>query len=52
MDKFLLAKDFLLFLKERRKFWLMPIVVVFLLVGMLLVAAQGSVVAPFVYTLF
>lgn len=52
MDRYLLAKEFILFLKERKKFWLIPIVVVFLAVGMLLVAAQGSVVAPFIYTLF
>lgn len=52
MDRFLLIKEFLMFLKERKKFWLIPIVVVFLAVGMLLVAAQGSVVAPFIYTLF
>ena len=52
MERFLLIKEFLMFLKERKKFWLIPIVVVFLAVGMLLVAAQGSVVAPFIYTLF
>jgi hypothetical protein len=52
MDKFSIAKEFLLFLKERKKFWLLPIVIVFLGVGMLLVAAQGSVAAPFIYTLF
>ncbi len=52
MDKLSIAKEFLSFLMMRKKFWLLPIVVVFLGVGILLVAAQGSVVAPFIYTLF
>ena len=41
-----------MFMRERKKFWLLPIVVVLLLFGSLLVLTQGSVVAPFVYTLF
>jgi hypothetical protein len=40
------------FLAVRRKFWLLPIIVVTVLLGGLLVLAQGSVVAPFIYTLF
>jgi competence protein ComGC len=40
------------FMKERKKFWLLPILVVMLLFGMLIVLTQGSVVAPFIYTLF
>jgi len=40
------------FLKVRRKWWLLPIILVMLLVGMLLVFAQGSVLAPFIYTVF
>jgi hypothetical protein len=40
------------FMKERKKFWLLPIVLVLLLFGSLLVLTQGSVVAPFIYTLF
>jgi hypothetical protein len=40
------------FLAVRRKFWLLPIIVVTVLIGGLLVVAQGSVVAPFIYTLF
>jgi Family of unknown function (DUF5989) len=40
------------FMKERKKFWLLPIVIVLLLFGSLLVLTQGSVVAPFIYTLF
>lgn len=52
MDNLSLIKEFMLFLKERKKFWLIPIVAIFLLVSVLLVAAQGSIVAPFIYTLF
>jgi hypothetical protein len=40
------------FLGARRKFWLLPIIVVTVAIGGLLVLAQGSVVAPFIYTLF
>ena len=40
------------FMKERKKFWLLPILVVLLSLGTLIVLTQGSAVAPFVYTLF
>ena len=40
------------FLRERKKFWLLPIIMVLLAMGTLLVLTQGSVVAPFIYTLF
>jgi hypothetical protein len=40
------------FMKERKKFWLLPIMLVMLLLGGLIVFSQGSAVAPFVYTLF
>lgn len=40
------------FMKERKKFWLLPIIMVLLLFGTLIVLTQGSVVAPFIYTLF
>lgn len=40
------------FLKARKKLWLLPIIVVMVLLGGLLVLAQGSAVAPFIYTLF
>jgi competence protein ComGC len=40
------------FMKERKKFWLLPIVLVLMLFSVLIVFTQGSVVAPFVYTLF
>jgi hypothetical protein len=40
------------FLKVRKKFWLLPIILVMLLLGGLLILAQGSAIAPFIYTLF
>ena len=40
------------FLDTRKKYWLLPIIVVTVVLGGLLVLAQGSVVAPFIYTLF
>ena len=46
------VKEFWLFLRERKKFWLLPIVLVLGLFGSLLIFTQGSVVAPFIYTLF
>jgi len=45
-------KDLWDFMRERKKFWLAPIILVMLLLGMLIVVAQGSAVAPFIYTLF
>ncbi len=47
-----LLKDLWGFMRERKKFWLAPIIVVLLLIGALLVFAQGSAIAPFIYTLF
>jgi hypothetical protein len=40
------------FLRERKKFWLLPIIVLTLVIGGLLILAQGSALAPFIYTLF
>ena len=40
------------FMKERKKFWLLPIFLVLVLLGSLIVFTQGSAVAPFIYTLF
>jgi hypothetical protein len=40
------------FLRVRRKFWLLPIIIIMLLLGGLLILAQGSAIAPFIYTLF
>jgi len=40
------------FLKTRKKFWLLPIILVLLLFGVLIVLTSGSAIAPFIYTLF
>lgn len=40
------------FMRVRKKFWLLPIIIVMVLVGALIVFAQGSVLAPFIYTIF
>ncbi|MDX8411095.1 MAG: DUF5989 family protein [Mariprofundaceae bacterium] len=45
-------QDLWSFMRERKKFWLAPIIIVLLLLGLLIVFAQGSAVAPFIYTLF
>ena len=45
-------QEFWGFLKVRKKFWLLPIMIVMILFGSLIVLSQGSAVAPFVYTLF
>ncbi len=47
-----LIKDLWGFMKERKKFWLAPIIFIMLLLGGLLVLTQGSAIAPFIYTLF
>lgn len=47
-----MLKEFWLFMKVRKKWWLLPIIVAMVLVGSILVFAQGSVLAPFIYTIF
>ena len=47
-----LIKELWAFMRERKKFWLLPIIVVLMTVGALLVFAQGSALAPFIYTIF
>jgi hypothetical protein len=44
--------EFLRFLRARKKYWLLPILVMMLFFGGLLILSQGSAVAPFIYTLF
>lgn len=44
--------ELLAFLKTRKKLWLLPLILVIVLIGSLLILAQGSVLAPFIYTLF
>ena len=50
MSEFL--REFWTFLKFRKKLWLSPILAVMVLIGGLLVVAEGSILAPFIYTLF
>ena len=45
-------KEFFEFLKERKKYWLLPIIIVLGLFGILIVISQGSAIAPFMYTIF
>ena len=45
-------KEFWDFLVERKKYWLLPIIIVLALFGILIVLSQGSAVAPFIYTIF
>ncbi len=52
MNKLSIVKEFWTFLKVRKKWWLAPIVVFLLLLGVILVAAKGSALAPFIYSLF
>jgi hypothetical protein len=52
MAKSRVLSEFFQFLKQEKKYWLMPIVIVFVLFGLLIVFSQSSAVAPFIYTLF
>ena len=45
-------KEFWEFLKVRKKYWLLPIIVVLFLFGGIIILSQGSAVAPFIYTIF
>ena len=47
-----LLREFWLFLRQNKKLWLLPIIIVMLMLGALLIFAQGSALAPFIYTLF
>jgi hypothetical protein len=52
MSQISLAQELWGFMRERKKWWLAPIVIVMFVIGSLLVLAQGSVLAPFIYTIF
>jgi hypothetical protein len=52
MSKLSMTKEAWLLLREHKKLWLVPIVILLLLIGVLLVFAQTSVLAPFIYTIF
>lgn len=46
-----LIKEFFLFLKYQKKLWMLPIITILIVLGGLLILAEGTVVAPFIYTL-
>jgi len=53
MEAFIeLVKDLWDFLKIRKKYWLAPLIITIVLMGTLIVVSQGSVIAPFIYTIF
>ena len=45
-------KDFWRYLRERKRWWLLPVIIVLLIFGILIVLSSGSAIAPFIYTLF
>jgi len=47
-----LLKELFAYMKERKKYWLIPIFIIMFLFGWLIIMTEGSVVAPFIYTLF
>lgn len=52
MSKGRVLSEFWQFLRQEKKYWLMPIVIVFVLFGLLLVFSQSTAIAPFIYTIF
>ena len=52
MGKARVLSEFWQFLRQEKKYWLVPIVIVFILFGLLMMFSQSSAVAPFIYTLF
>ena len=52
MSKLTLLKELFGLIKERKKWWLLPIIIFLVLIGVLIILAQNPVLAPFIYTLF
>jgi competence protein ComGC len=52
MAKLSILKEIWNFIKHRKRYWLMPIIIILVLVGLLLILTEGSAIAPFIYTLF
>jgi hypothetical protein len=52
MNRLAIVREFLEFLRERKKWWIAPIVAFLVLLGGLLIVTKGSALAPFIYTLF
>jgi hypothetical protein len=47
-----ILKDLWLFMKERKKFWLVPIIIILMLLGLILIFGGGSALSPFIYSIF
>jgi hypothetical protein len=52
MAKLKILKEYFSFLKENKKWWLLPLVIILVLFGLLIVLTKGSALAPFIYTIF
>lgn len=52
MKQLSVLSEYVRFLKEQKKYWMIPLVVVFLLLGMLAILLEGSAMAPFIYAIF
>lgn len=52
MNRLSIIKEFWVFLKVRKKFWLLPIVIMLLLLGLLIIFTESTVLSPFIYILF
>ena len=52
MSRMVLMRDFLDYLRVRKKYWLLPIILMLLLLGLLLIFTEGSALSPFIYVLF
>ncbi|MEJ5352072.1 MAG: DUF5989 family protein [Melioribacteraceae bacterium] len=52
MSKISIMKELWIFLRERKKWWLMPIVIFLIIIGGLIILTQGSALAPFIYAIF
>ena len=52
MSKLSISREFVLFLRENKKTWMIPIVVILLFLGVIIVIGQGSSLAPFIYAIF
>ncbi len=46
------VREFWLFLRERKKFWMLPLIAILFLIGLLVVVTSGSALAPFIYSVF
>lgn len=52
MKRFALLREFWLFFRQNKKYWLLPMILILVVIGGLLVFAQSSALAPFIYSLF